>query len=120
MSTERSHGRRGAERSAARSNGHSRAGARVKAGGDKASRSGGRRLGQLKQVQRQKTSEPHGRGQANPLGRGQAKAPSGDAPSSRAPAERGTPAPSASKPLPAPAPATAPKPTPPGQLKQSK
>ena len=120
MSTERSHGRRGAERSAARSNGHSRAGARVKAGGDKASRPGGRRLGQLKQVQRQKTSEPHGRGQANPLGRGQAKAPSGDVPSSRAPAERGTPAPSASKPLPAPAPATAPKATPPGQLKQSK
>jgi RNA polymerase sigma factor (sigma-70 family) len=120
MSTERSHGRRGAERSAARSNGHSRAGARVKAGSDKASRSGGRRLGQLKQVQRQKASEPHGRGQANPPGRGQAKAPSGDAPSSRAPAERGTPAPSASKPLPAPAPTTAPKPTPPGQLKQSK
>jgi RNA polymerase sigma factor (sigma-70 family) len=118
MSTERSHGRRGDERRAARSNGHShtgvkpKAGSQSKAGSDKASRSGGRRLGQVKQVERQRPSEPSGRGQANPLERGQAKGP----------AERGTPAPSASKPVPArePALATAPKPTPPGQLKLSK
>jgi RNA polymerase sigma factor (sigma-70 family) len=120
MSTERSHGRRGAERSAARSNGHSHAGVQSKAGSDKASRSEGRQLGEVKQVERQRASEPRGRGQANQLGRGQAKAPNGDAPSSRAPAERGKPAPLASKPLPAPEPATARKPTPPGQLKLSK
>jgi RNA polymerase sigma factor (sigma-70 family) len=122
MSAERSHGRRGAERSAARSNGHSRAGAQSKAGRDKASRSGGRKLGQIKQVQKQKPSEPRGPGQANAIGRGQTKAPSSNSPRSNAPAERGTPAPPASKPLPAsePAPATAPKSTPPGQLKLSK
>ena len=110
MSTERSHGRRGAERRAARSNGHSRtgvkseAGSQSKAGTDKASRSGGRQLGQVKQVERQKPSEPSGRGQANALSRGQAKAPG-----SKAPAERGKPST-----------VTAPKPTPPGQIKQSK
>ena len=122
MSIERSHGRRGAERSAARSNGHSRAGAQSKAGRDKASRSGGRKLGQVKQTERQNPATPRGRGQANALGRGQTKAPSSNAPSSTAPAERGTPAPPASKPLSAsePAPATAPKSTPPGQLKLSK
>ena len=92
MSTERSHGRRGAERRAARSNGHShtrvksKAGSQSKAGTDKASRSGGRQLGQVKQVERQRPSEPSGRGQANAPSRGHAKAPS-----SRAPAERGKP-----------------------------
>jgi RNA polymerase sigma factor (sigma-70 family) len=122
MSTERSHGRRGAERSAARSNGHARAGGQSKTGSDNASRSGGRRLGQVKQFERQSSGTPRGHGQTNPLGRGQAKAPSTKAPSSKAPAERGTPAPAASKPRPAsePAPATAPKDTPPGQLKLSK
>jgi RNA polymerase sigma factor (sigma-70 family) len=110
MSTERSHGRRGAERRAARSNGQSHTGAKSKAGSqskagtDKASRSGGRQLGQVKQVERQRPSEPSGRGQANALSRGQAKAPR-----SRAPAERGKPST-----------VEAPKPTPPGQLKQSK
>ena len=90
MSTERSHGRRGAERRAARSNGQSRTGAKSKAGSqskagtDKASRSGGRRLGQVKQVERQRPSEPSGRGQANASRAARPKAPS-----SRAPAERG-------------------------------
>jgi RNA polymerase sigma factor (sigma-70 family) len=110
MSTERSHGRRGAERRAARSNGQSHTGAKSKAGSqskagtDKASRSGDRQLGQVKHVERQKPSEPSGRGQANALSRGHAKAPG-----SRAPAERGKPST-----------VEAPKPTPPGQLKQSK
>ena len=110
MSTERSHGRRGAERRAARSNGHSRtrvkseAGSQSKAGTDKASRSGGRQLGQVKQRGEAEAQRAERTWSGECTSRGHAKAPS-----SRAPAERGKPST-----------VEAPKPTPPGQLKQSK
>ena len=55
MSAERSHGRRGAERSAARSNGHSKAGTRLKAARDKPPGAGGRKLGQFKRTERSRT-----------------------------------------------------------------
>jgi len=124
MSAERSHGRRGAERSAERSNGHSNAGTRSKPGREKAA--GGRRLGQVKRTEKPKSVEPRARGEANALGRGQAKAPVGDraptvepAPRPRVQAERSS---TLSEPVVAPTPATvrARRATPRGQLKLQK
>ncbi len=69
MSAERSHGRRGAERSAARSrgNGNGNAGTRSKAAPGNARSDRGRKLGQVERIEKQ-SPEPRG-------GRGQAKAP---------------------------------------------
>ena len=121
MSAERSHGRRGAERSAARSNGHSNAGTRSKPARDKAHGTGGRKLGQLKRAEKRAATEPGSRGQANALARGQAKAPGSKPPGSNVPAERGKPSPTVSKPaVSGAARPVAPKATPKGQLKLSK
>jgi RNA polymerase sigma factor (sigma-70 family) len=126
MSAERSHGRRGAERSAARSQGHGKAGARSNAQHDNAR---GRQLGKAKRAQKQRASEPRGRGQANALARGQAKAPASKAPEQRIPPAKPAPqpktqtqrSPSVSEPLaPEVAPVPAPTPSPPGKVKLSK
>ena len=69
MSAERSHGRRGAERRAARSRGRGNAGANADA------TPGGRQLGQTRRPQKEKLAEVGGRGRAEVLGRGQSKAP---------------------------------------------
>ena len=120
MSAERSHGRRGAERSAARSNGHSKAGTRSKPAREKVPGAGGRKLGQIKRTEKQAASQPRARGQANAPGRGQAKPPAQrKAPASKPapqPQAQAAPSPSASQPTVAPAP----KATPPGQLKLAK
>jgi hypothetical protein len=130
LSAERSHGRRGTERSAARSNGDSNAGTRSKPAREEEPAAGGRKLGQIKRTerpQRPNAAEPRGRGQSNALAREQAKAPrskapSSNAPSSNAPAERAKPSPPVSEPVAPsePAPLSAPKATPPGQLKLPK
>jgi RNA polymerase sigma factor (sigma-70 family) len=74
MSAERSHGRRGAERRAARSRGGGNAFARAK-GPDS-----GRRLGQTERLQRERLAQPGGRDRAELLGRGQSRAPGSNAP----------------------------------------
>jgi RNA polymerase sigma factor (sigma-70 family) len=127
ISAERSHGLRGAERSAARSQGHGKAGARSNAQHDNAR---GRQLGKAKRAQKQRASEPRGRGQANALARGQAKTPASKAPlEQRAPAAKPAPqpktqaqrSPSVSEPLaPEVVPVPAPTRSPPGKVKLSK
>jgi RNA polymerase sigma factor (sigma-70 family) len=116
MRAERSHGRRGAERSAERSNGHSNAGARSRPARDQTPGANGRKLGQVKRTERPNAAEPRGRGQST--GPAREKAPSSRGPSSNAPAERGKPSPPVSEPAATaePAPLAAPKITPPGQL----
>ena len=124
MSAERSHGRRGAERSAARSNGHSKAGTRSKAAREKAPGADGRRLGQIKRTEKRAASEPRARGQADAPGRGQTNPPAQQkAPAAKPtpqPQAQAAPSPSASQPTVAPTPPPAPKATPPGQLKLPK
>jgi RNA polymerase sigma factor (sigma-70 family) len=117
ISAERSHGRRGAERSAARSNGHSNAGTRSKPAREKV---GGRKLGQIKRTEQQRAAEPRGRGQSNALARDQAKAPVQQKapPAKPAPRPNAESSPSASQR--AAAPPTTPPTTPPGQLKLPK
>jgi RNA polymerase sigma factor (sigma-70 family) len=132
MRTERSHGRRGAERSAERSNGHSKAGTRSNPARERASDPGGRKLGDAKRPDKLKGTEPGGRGQWNAITREQSKAPTPrraptpkPAPQPKVspqPKAQSQPAPPVSEPVaaPEPAPLPAPKPTPPGQLKLSK
>ena len=132
MRTERSHGKRGAERSAERSNGHSNAGTRSKPARERASGAGGRKLGQAKRPEKLKATEPRGRGQSNAITREQSKAPTQrTAPTpkpapqpkpSPQPRAQSQPAPSVSEPVAVPeaAPLPAPTPTPPGKLKLPK
>jgi RNA polymerase sigma factor (sigma-70 family) len=102
MSAERSHGRRGAERRAARSRGRGSAGAKAKAVPPGQARAGaGRTSGQEKRAQQPQASEP----------RGHARTQSDPAPAPKAPEL----APAAKAP-----PGQLPKPPPPGQVKQSK
>jgi len=122
MSGERSHGRRGAERSAARSNGHSNAGTRSKPGREKASRAGGRKLGHTKRTEKPNAADPRGRDQSKPLARDNGKAPvEKKAPTTKPapmPKAQSEPAPSVSEPTVTPEPPPpAPSATAPGQLK---
>jgi RNA polymerase sigma factor (sigma-70 family) len=130
-SPERSHGRRGIERSSARSRGHANAGARANGTPDKARGArGGRKLGQLERVQKQKPAQAHGRANSNAAPRGQAKPPGSKAPAGRgAPAKpaprvkaQTQPAPAVSEPVAAPkaTPAPVAKASPPDKVKLSK
>jgi RNA polymerase sigma factor (sigma-70 family) len=128
MRTERSHGRRGAERSALRSNGQSKAGTRSKPARERTSGAGGRKLGQIKRTEKLKAAEPRAGGQSNALARERAKAPAPRKEPTPKPAPQpkaqSQPSPSvrepAAAPEPAPEPVVAPKATPPGQLKLPK
>ena len=126
-SAERSHGRRGAERRAARSRGRGNAGAKANGRPERAQGGeGGRRLGQTKRLQKEKTAEPGGRGRSQALGRGQSKPPA----ERRAPAQKPAPQSKAqsqapvteSEPVVVPeaAPVPAPKASPPGKVKLRK
>ena len=123
MSGERSHGRRGAERSAARSNGHSNAGTRSKPGREKEPRAGGRKLGHTKRTEKPNAADPRGRDRSKALARDRAKAPVEKKAPTTKPAPRpkaqSEPPPSVSEPpvTPEAPPLTAPNATAPGQLK---
>ncbi len=113
MSAERSHRRHGAERSAARSHrhgsqGHANAGARSKAARDGTRGDGGRKLGQVKRMEKQSAEPGGGRGQGKALARGQAKAPARHK------------APTAEPVAPEPAPVAVPRASEPGKLKLRK
>ena len=128
MRTERSHGLRGIERSSARANGHAKAGTRRMGVKENARGNGGRKLGRLDRLSKQKPAEPRGRGQTKAPERGNTKAPVEQQAPTAKPApqprvERVKPAPPVSKPVAPEAaaePLPAPKATPPGQLKLPK
>ena len=126
MRTERSHGLRGIERSSARSNGHAKAGTRSMGAKKNGRANGGRKVGQVERLNRQKPTEPRGRGGATAPERGNTKAPVQQKASPEKPAPQpsvqSAPSQSVSEPAvaPDPAPTTAPKATPPGQLKLPK
>jgi RNA polymerase sigma factor (sigma-70 family) len=80
MSTERSHGRRGAERRAARSRGRGNAGAKAKGVPRRPEHAGGGKRGQAERLQKQKPAEPRAGGHGEAPGRGQAEAPSSNPP----------------------------------------
>jgi RNA polymerase sigma factor (sigma-70 family) len=82
-SAERSHGRRGAERRAARSRGLGTADTRAKGVSEDAG--GGRKLGHVKRLERERPAHAGGRGRAEVLGGGPR------APRSKAPTERTAP-----------------------------
>jgi RNA polymerase sigma factor (sigma-70 family) len=117
LSAERSHGRRGAERRAARSRGIGNVGANARGPRD------GRALGPVNRVEQQRLAEPGGPPRAEVLGRSEPKAPAG----SNAPAMRPAPEPKAQAQAPATeseavivpeaAPVTAPKVPPAGKIK---
>jgi RNA polymerase sigma factor (sigma-70 family) len=90
MSAERSHGRRGDGRSAARSQGRGNAHAMADGPRD------GRSLGQAERIERERLAQPRGRTRAEVLGRGETGAP----------ATRPAAEPKASSPRPAPEPRT--------------
>jgi RNA polymerase sigma factor (sigma-70 family) len=111
-SAERSQGRRGAERRTARSQGLGNAEAKPGAAPEHAA--DGRKLGQVKRLERQAPARAGGRDRAELLGRGGSRAPA-----SSAPAEQAEPPASDSATIVAPeaAPVPAPKATAPSKLK---